>query len=218
MSWSKVKKEENFGEDNRKYNRERPQYKLGLQLFDLLQLSPQKKIVDIGAGMGEFADILSEKGFKVVCIDGADNCYRELIKKGYETYKIDLETQKLPFSDNSFDLVISLEVIEHIWNTKNYLSEIRRILIPNGYAIFTTPNYNHWMFRLQHLVGNFEKFTYGSRHKKFYTVKSIRKELERFFKVQKIVGRIVLPKLQFNSKYFMNFLCLHVGLLCKNDK
>lgn len=98
---------------------------------------------------------------------------------------------------------------------KRYLREINRVLKSNGYAIFTTPNYNCWKFRILSLFGQFEKFTYKSRHKKFYTAKSFRRELEGYFKIQKTIGRCVLPKIQFNNKRFINLLSLHVGILCK---
>ncbi len=98
---------------------------------------PSIKMLDVGCGMGEFADILREKGFEVVCLDGTDRCWRYVSKKGFEAYKINLENQKLPFAENLFDVVVSLEVIEHLWNTKNYLSEIKRVLRPNSYALFS---------------------------------------------------------------------------------
>jgi 2-polyprenyl-3-methyl-5-hydroxy-6-metoxy-1,4-benzoquinol methylase len=42
--------------------------------------------------------------------------------------------------DNSFDVVISFQVIEHIKDDFNYLKEIHRVLRPGGKALITTPN------------------------------------------------------------------------------
>lgn len=47
---------------------------------------------------------------------------------------------KIPFADESFDAVISFQVIEHIENDKNYVAEIFRILKNNGILILSTPN------------------------------------------------------------------------------
>lgn len=47
--------------------------------------------------------------------------------------------EELSFSDESFDLVISMEVLEHIFDTAKALSEIARVLKPNGVHIFTIP-------------------------------------------------------------------------------
>lgn len=44
------------------------------------------------------------------------------------------------FADNSFDVVISFQVIEHIQNDALYMEEIRRVLKPGGKFIFSTPN------------------------------------------------------------------------------
>ena len=165
--------------------------------------------------MGKFADILRERNFLVICIDGESKCYRNILQKGYKTYKINMENQRLPFSDGEFDIVVSLEVIKHLWNIENYLREINRVLKYNGYAIFIAPNYNCWKFRILSLFGKFEKFTYKNRHKKFYTTKSFRRELKGYFKIQKIIGRCALPKIQFNNKRFINLLSLNVGILCK---
>jgi 2-polyprenyl-3-methyl-5-hydroxy-6-metoxy-1,4-benzoquinol methylase len=46
----------------------------------------------------------------------------------------------LPLPSNAADVVVTLEVIEHIANAENYLQEISRILKPNGHLILSTPN------------------------------------------------------------------------------
>ena len=53
---------------------------------------------------------------------------------------------RLPFEDNTFDMVTSSEVIEHVPDPSAYLSEIHRVLKPGGVATVSTPN--GWM----HLV------------------------------------------------------------------
>jgi len=64
----------------------------------------------------------------------------------YESADIDMEgvnhkvdLQKLPFSDESYDFVFASHVLEHIHNDENAISEIRRILKPNGIAILPVP-------------------------------------------------------------------------------
>lgn len=51
---------------------------------------------------------------------------------------VDVE-KKLPFPSNSFDYVTCFEVIEHIRNDKNLMSEIIRVLKPKGYLVLSTP-------------------------------------------------------------------------------
>ena len=210
---------ENFGESKRAYNVTRGQYSLAMALLKNSELGSNAKVLDIGAGMGEFASILTNKGFQVVCTDGAKHCHEHLLKNGFQSNLVDLEIEKLPFSGESFDLVVSIEVIEHLWNTEQYLSEIKRVLKPGGYFICTTPNYNHWRFRFDTLLGRFERFTYRSRHKKFYTTRSLPRELCEYFSIKKQLGLGWLPKtgIQFITRYFQNFLSVHTGVLCKKQ-
>jgi ubiquinone/menaquinone biosynthesis C-methylase UbiE len=44
-----------------------------------------------------------------------------------ETFRVNLENEKIPVPNKEFDIVISLEVIERAWNTENYLTEVKRI-------------------------------------------------------------------------------------------
>lgn len=49
------------------------------------------------------------------------------------------------FEENSFDLIISLETIEHVKNPEHFLSAIKRLLKPNGIAVISCPN-DHWYY------------------------------------------------------------------------
>lgn len=46
----------------------------------------------------------------------------------------------LPLTDAGFDLVVSMQVIEHLWDVPAYLGEIVRVLAPGGHACISTPN------------------------------------------------------------------------------
>ncbi len=207
------------GESARVYDKKRPQYVLAELLLSHLSQIHHKKFLDVGCGFGEFIDIL--KGHQVtnvVGIDGSDTCYAFSLKKGVQCYKVNLEEGQLPFANESFDVVVSLEVIEHLWNTKHYLSEIHRVLRRQGSVILTTPNYNYYRYRIMHLFGSFEKFTYKSRHKKFYTLHSFKKEVSAFFEVRTLVSTNSLPLLGMyvnkgQNHFLTNLLAFNVGIL-----
>jgi SAM-dependent methyltransferase len=63
----------------------------------------------------------------------------------------------LPFRDASFDLVLMLEVIEHLADIPHALHEIARVLKPDGAAILSTPNRLNLSSRLHHLLTGFYK-------------------------------------------------------------
>ena len=60
---------------------------------------------------------------------------------GLDIHDVDLDKDKLPFEENTFDLVICLAVIEHLENPFHTLSEMLRVLKPGGTIYITTPNF-----------------------------------------------------------------------------
>lgn len=55
------------------------------------------------------------------------------------------DAQKLPFADESFDLVVSCETIEHVPDVRSALREMRRVTRVGGRLFLTTPNYANLM-------------------------------------------------------------------------
>ncbi len=214
--------ETDIRESKRTYNVARGQYPLALELLQHANLGSSARILDVGAGMGEFSALLAEQGFSMACIDGTKRCYEHLVREGFESYQLDLEEESLPFAEGSFDAVVSLEVIEHLWNTDHYLREIWRVLKPGGYFVCTTPNYNNWRYRLNALLGRVERFTYKSRHKKFFTARSFPRQFQPYFRAEELLGFGWLPRVKkhFINKRAMNLLSMQVGVLCRktNEK
>lgn len=63
--------------------------------------------------------------------------------KGVDVVAADLSEQ-LPFDDEMFDLVMSNQVIEHVPDTDNFVSEAYRVLRPGGCALISTENLSAW--------------------------------------------------------------------------
>lgn len=105
---------------------------------DLLKSSD--KILEIGCGIGTVVYELSGKGHDVAGID--ISC--EAIEYGRKKYgDIRLEVQAaetLPYEDESFEVVLSFDLFEHIAEIDKHISEVRRVLCPGGYYLFQTPN------------------------------------------------------------------------------
>lgn len=108
----------------------------------LLKLQHDYKVLDIGAGAG-IVEAMRFRGLtkQIYGIDldprVKSNCY---LDKG-----ILADAEDIPFEDGSFDLVFADNVMEHIENPYKVLTEISRVLKPNGVFLFKTPNRFHYM-------------------------------------------------------------------------
>jgi len=118
-------------------------------------LTGTERILDMGCGYGFTTKLIATYlGFKEVY--GVDiDCDRILIakKRGLKTYRVNLETEKLPFPDEHFDLVISLGAIEHLRYYDNSIKEAYRVLKHNGIILVSAPNLGHWINRMLLLFG-----------------------------------------------------------------
>lgn len=105
-------------------------------LTNLLKGFSSPHILDMGAGHGYLVRKLYEDGYNVQAAD--------LFPEYYYYDKVpctqaDL-TKPLPFEDQSFDVLIAVEVMEHITSHASLFNEAYRILKPGGLLLFTTPN------------------------------------------------------------------------------
>jgi len=201
---------------NRKYSKKRPQYALA----EFLLGDKTGKALDYGCGVGEFSDILKIKGFDVYAVDGFFNFVIQ-VKERHYCQLVNFENEKLPFPDNFFDIIVSLDVFEHIWNTDFSMGEIKRVLKMDGILIMTTTNYNYYKFRFDHLIGKFHRFTYKSRHKKFYDEYSFHEEIKKHFYINNIYGNMIIfkgliKKITINRLYISLF-CPTIGISAKNS-
>lgn len=116
-----------------------------------------KNLLDIGCGNGFLEKWLSSKADQVIAVDSLDDLL-EYAKNNskYENVifkKSDL-TQKLLFADRSFDVVISVMVIQYLPEIKTLAAEIERILKEDGVFIFAIDHPAHALYlRAQELAG-----------------------------------------------------------------
>lgn len=97
-------------------------------------------LLELGCGEGRGVALLSENTDSFLGLDKLDEVIRKLKQKFPDK---NFESSTFPpvsLPDNSFDTVVSFQVIEHIKNDELFLSEIGRILKPGGTAMLTTPN------------------------------------------------------------------------------
>lgn len=174
----------------RPINYNRPWYEKALSIFPVAK---KLAAIDLGSGSGEFPKIIKPLVKKLIVADYSQKYVEKLNQMGLKAVQADFNRQ-LPFKNKQFALAIALEVIEHLFNHELFLSEINRILTPNGYLLISTPNIVWWGYRWEALLGRPPKKT--GYHFRFFTHHTLVKLLqENGFKVIKSAGFSTVPLL-----------------------
>jgi SAM-dependent methyltransferase len=105
-------------------------------------LVSDRNVLDAACGTGYGANILAGAGAKsVVGIDRAEHVIEFASRQAHTpaTFRV-ADLLDLPFPDNTFDVVICFEAIEHVATPERALDELRRVLEPNGVLAVSSPN------------------------------------------------------------------------------
>jgi SAM-dependent methyltransferase len=152
-----------------------PDYELR-RSFLLANVRAGDRALDLGCGDGAFTAELDAAGAATVGIEVADAAVARARRRhpGLD-FRIAPIDGPLPLEDNSFDLVWSSEVIEHVADTARWLSEVRRVLAPSGRLLLTTPSHS----RLRLALHGVERFSEPlGDHLHLYTTRSLATVLE----------------------------------------
>ncbi len=101
----------------------------------------QGDVLEVGCGEGRGIDLVLPKATSFTAVDKIESALVKLREK-YPTGKfLSMNIPPLAvLADNSFDVIITFQVIEHIENDTLFLKELQRVLKPGGTALVTTPN------------------------------------------------------------------------------
>jgi ubiquinone/menaquinone biosynthesis C-methylase UbiE len=113
--------------------------------FNMLEPNPDNRVIDIGCGNGAFSYLVKDKirCEKIWGIDLNEEGLDEARKRGVIVTKSDLNCS-FPLDADSFDVIVSNQVIEHLFYPIKFMREIHRVLKPGGYAIISTENLASW--------------------------------------------------------------------------
>ncbi len=106
------------------------------------RIEPGARVLDVGCGEGYGAALLAARTHRVVASDVAEDAVRRARAK-YGTERLAwvvCDAQRLPFAADSFDVIASLQVIEHFRDTREHLAGVARTLRPGGWHYVATPN------------------------------------------------------------------------------
>ena len=141
-----------------------------------------KRVLDIASGEGYGSEMLAKVAASVVGVDideeSAAHAQRKYGKKNLAFQQGSCE--QIPLSDDSVDVVVSFETIEHLADHEKMLSEIKRVLMPDGLLIVSTPDKHEYTEVPEH-------------HNQFHVKELYKNEFENllgaYFKNQKILGQ-----------------------------
>jgi SAM-dependent methyltransferase len=157
--------------------------KLFASEIERLGLPQDAPILDVGTSTGTNLRMLTEQGYHNVCgLDFSEESIRWCARKGLPpVHKGDV--RRLPFGDNSFDLVLATDIIEHVDDDTLAVRELRRVLKPSGHALITVPAFAS-LWGLQDVVAH---------HKRRYRMKPL---------LDKLGKAGLLP----DRSYYFNFI------------
>lgn len=90
------------------------------------------KLLDLGAGNGQFKELVESKGYVYVGVDLVPNEEKEIVKGDATNLEM--------FDDKSFSAVLCIDTLEHIKNDKGAVKEMFRVLKDDGMVIIHVPN------------------------------------------------------------------------------
>lgn len=98
-------------------------------------------VLEVGCGEGRGVELLIENASSFTAVDKIEDALTVLRERFPAGKFMSMNIPPLSgLADNTYDCVVSFQVIEHIKNDALYLKEINRVLKPGGIALFTTPN------------------------------------------------------------------------------
>ncbi|HUZ50383.1 MAG TPA: methyltransferase domain-containing protein [Candidatus Dormibacteraeota bacterium] len=158
----------------------------------------RKRVLDVGCATGYLAKVLQSRQCDTVGIDINPKAAEEARKYCSRVVVTDLDNASIAeaVGDDTFDIIVFADVLEHLRNPLRVLDEARSLLREGGFALISLPNIAHGAVRLALLQGNFDYQELGlldDSHLRFFTRRSAEELfLEAGYHLEE-VGRTVLP-------------------------
>lgn len=167
--------------------------------LDRLNLgSERRRVFEVGCGNGVLAHDLARRGWAVTGIDPSESGISEARKGGPGDFHVASAYDDLAGRFGTFPAVVSLEVVEHVYDPRRYARTLFSVLEPGGVAIVSTPYHGYWKNLAIAVGGKFDAhFTalWDHGHIKFWSINTLSTLLQEVgFEVLRFhrVGRIPL--------------------------
>ncbi len=139
-------------------------------------LKPNDRILEIGCGIGSVVFELSGQGYDITGTDISGEAIAYGLKK-YGDIKLQVQpAEDLQFEDETFDVVLSFDLFEHIARVDRHISEVHRVLRKDGFYLFQTPNkYSSAIFETMY----HKSLKWRRTHPSLHTPGQLRQRLSR---------------------------------------
>jgi SAM-dependent methyltransferase len=106
----------------------------------LAQHCADREVLEAGCGEGYGADLIAGVARRVIALDYDQATVAHARARYPRVEVIHGNLAKLPLPDHSVDVVVNFQVIEHLWDQPQFVSECFRVLRPSGRLMVSTPN------------------------------------------------------------------------------
>jgi ubiquinone/menaquinone biosynthesis C-methylase UbiE len=163
--------------------------------LEMIPATANKKILDVGCGVGRGASIIQDAR-KMVGIDLSDVAI-EQSKKLYgergDCEFLQMNALHLDFPDNAFDIVLNVEVIEHVSNAQQLLNESIRVLKSGGCLLLNAANRDSLHLRIARGLG-YPEFKTNYQHFQEFALPELKNMLVKAgAEVQVVKGSFLIP-------------------------
>lgn len=150
------------------------------RILSSIEVAP--KIFELGCGNGSTAAYLAANGYNIVGVDPSESGIA-VARQHYPTclFEVASTDDDVAGRFGAFDVVLSLEVIEHVYSPKRYVEVVNQLLVAGGRAIISTPYHGYIKNLALALSGKMDAhFTalWEGGHIKFWSIPTIRKLFE----------------------------------------
>jgi SAM-dependent methyltransferase len=99
-----------------------------------------RDVLEAGCGEGYGADLLADAARRVVAVDYDEAAVAHVRSRYPRVEVMQANLAELPLPDASMDVVVNFQVIEHLWDQAQFVTECARVLRPSGLLMMSTPN------------------------------------------------------------------------------
>jgi 2-polyprenyl-6-hydroxyphenyl methylase/3-demethylubiquinone-9 3-methyltransferase len=142
----------------------------------------QKRIFELGCGNGAVAEVLTRHGYQLTGVDvSVQGVEQAQLRHSHLSLQLGSAYDRLADTYGRFPVVISLEVVEHLYDPRKFARTLFDLVEPSGMAIVSTPYHGYWKNLAMALTGRLDHhFTalWDHGHIKFWSMVTLKQLLQ----------------------------------------